>query len=75
MVMSFNSILIDKNFLFRTLVRAARAQVITYVKRGLVSMDIVVFVLIDIKVFKIKQVRRQRDDESDKHRSKQILEN
>ena len=57
--MSFNSILIDKNFLFRTLVRATRAQVITYVKRGLVSMDIVVFVLIDIKVFKIKQVRRQ----------------
>ena len=59
MVMSFNSILIDKNFLFRTLVRAARAQVITYVKWGLVSMDIVVFVLIDIKVFKIKKVRRQ----------------
>ena len=57
--MSFNSILIDKNFLFRTLVRAARAQVITYVKWGLVSMDIVVFVLIDIKVFKIKKVRRQ----------------
>ena len=73
--MSFNSILIDKNFLFRTLVRVTRAQVIMYVKRGLVCMDIVVFVLIDIKVFKIKQVRRQRDDESDKHRSKQILEN
>ena len=59
MVMSFNSILIDKTFLFRTLVRTTPAQVIPYVKRGLVSMDIVVFVMIVIKKFKIKQVRRQ----------------
>ena len=57
--MSFNSILIDKTFLFRTLVRKTPAQVIPYVKRGLVSMDIVVFVVIVIKKFKIKQVRRQ----------------
>ena len=44
---------------FRILVRAFHAPITPPVKRGLVTMDTAVFVLLDIREFSVKQVREK----------------